>query len=872
MKTCLYCGGNNPDTASVCMICGRDLTTGDHVSRGNGLTSDEDMRKAARLALPRPESPYASLLLLAPALALFLFGLAIIFAPAMEYFYDLKLPEMANVGLFGGGCILISLVMIFLTIIRTANMFRVHMGYQMILREESGDENPLIRCYHRYRERTTSLACLLWLIPVAVFGGLMQMVYLGSVAYYVYIFGIRVALPGVDDPIPYELLLLVGLIFLVVRFVSALRVTLAYKRYDKALQSGDQSGFELVRTGMAAALDAREYPQPETPFIYLLLLPSVLILLLFGCAAAMGTDAVRVLGLLPPVFAHPGGAALLLIMASVALGITALFCFLRRRAVVRGYYEALRMDEETPFSANLEKYAHHQKQACDFYCFLWLLPIGLFLCIMQLFYVGSYARYATLLGRYKFVLPKVSEPLPYVLLSVVAIVFLAILFFVSLNNTLAYRRCDAINRRRHREERERAAEEAAAAEAAAAEAAAEAEAAEEETEGLWGDFEETSAETDDATAGDAAAEDSSLDDFDYFLHTEEEETHVEETPVYALDPLDPLAPLRDIDAYQATPVAATRRAANLHQLCDWFMEFAKSYGYAPELSSARALLAAMATSRVVFVRTRDEASAAFAANLAKFFGSNAPVADVTKAWDSPDFLLFNTTYGSKKASDCLCGMYRAGYAGDAMCAVTLTNAQMGNADLYLTDMLAYAEKPERAGAMTILNEPLSKSRLSAKTEARDGGVAMTVSENIWCLAVSSDATKYAIPAAGYTTGAALAVCLRGKACDPAPAESGAAELSASEFRRLARGVNERYFLPEEQWKKFDRIEAVNDDPNQILDAMLEAVFLPMIARLDPAALGSIDGTAGICETMALSFGADNIPYCMQTLHELGFEA
>ena len=66
--------------------------------------------------------------------------------------------------------------------------------------------------------------------------------------------------------------------------------------------------------------------------------------------------------------------------------------------------------------------------------------------------------------------------------------------------------------------------------------------------------------------------------------------------------------------------------------------------------------------------------------------------------------------------------------------------------------------------------------------------------------------------------------------------------------------------------------AVNNDANQILDAMLEAVFLPMIAGLDPDALGSIDGSAGICETMALSFGADNIPYCMQTLHELGFQA
>jgi hypothetical protein len=174
-----------------------------------------------------------------------------------------------------------------------------------------------------------------------------------------------------------------------------------------------------------------------------------------------------------------------------------------------------------------------------------------------------------------------------------------------------------------------------------------------------------------------------------------------------------------------------------------------------------------------------------------------------------------------------------------------------------------------------------------------------MSENVWCLAVSSDATKYAIPAAGYTTGAALAVCLRGKACEPEAAETAATGLSASAFRRLVRGVTERHFLPEEQWKKFDRIEdflqaragvrfdnrlmrrlenfssaylAVDNDANMILDAMLEAVFLPMIARLDPAVLGSVEGGAGICETMALAFGADNIPYCMQTLHELGFEA
>ena len=65
MKTCLYCGGKNTDSAKICMVCGRDLHTGDHVSRGNGLTDDAEKRAAARLALPRPESSYASLLLLA---------------------------------------------------------------------------------------------------------------------------------------------------------------------------------------------------------------------------------------------------------------------------------------------------------------------------------------------------------------------------------------------------------------------------------------------------------------------------------------------------------------------------------------------------------------------------------------------------------------------------------------------------------------------------------------------------------------------------------------------------------------------------------------------------------------------------------------
>jgi hypothetical protein len=320
----------------------------------------------------------------------------------------------------------------------------------------------------------------------------------------------------------------------------------------------------------------------------------------------------------------------------------------------------------------------------------------------------------------------------------------------------------------------------------------------------------------------------------------------------------------------------------------------------PELSSVRALMAALATSRVVFIRTCDDASATFAKILPQFFGSNAPVMEVTSAWNSVEPLLFNTTLASKRASDGLCGLYRANYVGDIVSMLTLTHVERGSSKDYLKDMLAYSESPEHKCRMQVLDARLSDEKLCAKVEAGDDGVYLPLSQNIWCLAVSDDAKNFYAPSEGYTTGAALTVSLRGKSCDAtndgALASSG---LCASDFARLTRDITDRHFLPEEQWKKFDRVEsflqkragirfdnrlmcrletfssaylAMNDDANQILDAMLEAFFLPMISRLDPGLLDSIEGGAGIRETVALSFGADNVPSCMQMLQELGFEA
>ena len=902
MKTCLNCGSTNLDSASTCTICGKDLHTGEQAASNafDPSSAGQANHSLAVWALPRPENPFASLMLAIPALVLFLLGFMIFLEPSVEWFYDLKLPSVPNVGLYGSILMLAALAFVGAMLVRMIKLFAVRNGYYMILREGGENDHILVNHFKRYRARATKLYFLFWLLPIALIVTLMVFFYMGSFAYGFMIGGVMIPIPDVEDPIPYVSLLAIGLVALLVQFVISARATVAYKRYAKALRGEQVRGLKEVRSGLTAALDARHYPQPEVPTVYLLLIPGVVTLLLIGLAILLAPSMGEFMGVHLPEFLHPLGSGLVVLLASIVLGVTMIVCYRKQKAVNDGYYEALKMDESTPFSMKLEKYAHYQKRVCDPYCFLWLIPAAMFVGIMQFLYVASYAKHALILGKYQFTFPDVEEPLPYVLMSLLSAVFVLILFFSTWSKTRAFRHSDVLNRKRRHEEAIKAAELAEAqAEAAAAE---QADASEEE--GLWGDYSVAVAEDTAAPAGATATgeeEASPLDDFGFFLNADDDAYATNKPAGADADREDTLSPLCGIDAAGVPASVSTRKASNLHQLCDWFMEFAKSNGYEPELSSARALLAAMSTSRVVFVRACDEASEAFAATLAQFFGSNAPVADVTDAWGSSKSLLFTGSYNSKKASDCLCGMYRATYENDSFCTLTLTNAEKASPKNYLADILRYAESPKRTHAIQLLDEPAENLPAHATlTEGADGGVYMNLPANVWCLVMASDGKQFCAPEEGFVTGAALTVSLRGKACEPVVAEDAdTAGLSAEGFRRLTRGITEHNFLPEEQWKKFDRIEkflqdraglrfdnrlmrrlekfsstylAVDNNANQILDAMLEAVFLPWVAQLDPSVLGPVEDGAGICETMALAFGADNIPYCMQALHELGFEA
>lgn len=920
MKTCLFCGGMNKDSATSCILCKRDLHTG---NAGEGAGSP--LNPVSSLSRPQPESPYVSLLLLLPTLVLFLFSAAVKNAAEQRLFFGVHLPRFAHPELAGNLMILGALLFLGIAAWRMVRQFLVMKGFYTVSASGAADESALsVRMYARYQKTACGFYPLLWVLALGMFLGIAQLLYISSYADYVVLFGnIRIHLPIVLEPIPYIFLAVIAMLAVVIQMIVSMGVVVAHRRYRRDCR-------RLVQREMGDAdfslLNARLFPKPLSHLVNLLIVPAILTLFFLAVAFTGGEN----FGAPAIVAGELWGLAML--AAMLVLVVITVKRFVAYKAAGRGYWLAVN-DEDAPVSEGVIqelRNAFHRYQASvhGFKCFLWLIPI-VFFVLFAIYVIMSHIVWAiTLPGGYRMVLPYFDEPTFYVLLPVVSALCLVILFFVSLNTTLNYRRCTNVARARYREEQieaaARAQAEAEAAARAAAEAAAAAEAeAEEEEESLWGDsffgdieeaqtapaeepaaVEETPAEPEETAEPDdlsswmsveadqPAEEAKEEEDLSLWMSASATDVKVDDRRLMALRALSGKA----VHAPRATRVAST-----WSELYEWFMAFAETKGYRPEAASAKELLAAMATGRIVYLHAADEASRSFAVALARFFGSNATAGTVTDAWTSSQSLLCNDEHNVWTDSECLRGMYYARKAPNSFCTLTLSNGSAADAGVYLSDLLDYAESPNRPHSLYVMEE--AQQDLPEGTEYRPaagkraGGVYMDLPANVWCLVVSSeDATVYG-NTAGAETGVALTVTLRGTACEPAPVAEDSEELSVAGFGRMLHGLMEEHFLPEEQWKKFDRVEeflalrtgarfdncmmrrmetfssaylAMEGDLNCVLDAMLEVVFLPLVAAADASLLRPDESGVGIYETVALAFGADTVPGCMRALQAMGF--
>lgn len=620
-----------------------------------------------------------------------------------------------------------------------------------------------------------------------------------------------------------------------------------------------------LRASAPARNPSRYILPPESPWTGLLLLPPILVLYLLGMSVIQGAYQRLMFGIYLPRFKNPHTVGWWIYLVAIALFVAMVWHVVYHIRVRLGYKQLLLNSPNEQHRTHIGLYEQYCKRANRFTCFLWVLP-GFFLGLtLAVSFLSSYAYSVTLLNRWTFILPRMNSTLPYMLLSVLGILFILIRFFVSLNTTLQFRRMDLrIAAEFDASFRTFTAEEPSAAEA---------------------DGEQTPAPLSDVS----------------------DSSNVPDAPAPARTfptvGASLLGPLTDWDAAPAAPLTRLHTARNLGELCDLFHSFAAARGFDPDMASVRALFAALAATKVVCLRPADEASRVLAPLLTEFLTPNRPVAAVDETWISPRSLLYTGTESHETASDALVGLYRAVTDTDTLCVLTLTRADAGFAATYLQELLAYSESPERNYPMLLTSDRPSVSPAAAvfraETPRQNRGLYLDLTPNIRVLALPASEGSVAAPAASYGLGSVMEIHLRGKACEPTAHETAEARLSYADFSRLIHDIPANSFLSEEQWKKFDRLEeflftrvgyrmdnrlarrletfssaalAAGGEVNEVLDAMLEAVILPRLAEWDPAVLQARDGKSGICEAMSLAFGTDNIPHTVKALQKLGFEA
>lgn len=630
--------------------------------------------------------------------------------------------------------------------------------------------------------------------------------------------------------------------------------------------SGTAAPAAPPRTSAPSRTPYRYILPPESPWTGLLLLPPILVLYLLGMSVIQGAYQRLMFGIYLPRFKNPQTVGWWIYLVAIALFVAMVWHVIYHIRARLGYRQLLLNSPQEQHRTHIGLYEQYCKRANRFTCFLWVLP-GLFLGLtLAVSFLSSYAYSVTLLNRWTFILPKMNSTLPYMLLSVLGILFILIRFFVSLNTTLQFRRMDLRI-----------------------------------TAEFDASFQAFTAEEPSAAEADGEQPPAPLSDSSDSSDIPDAPAPARTSPAASASLLSPLTAW---DAAPAAPLTRLHTARNLGELCGLFRSFAAARGFDPDMASVRALFAALAATKVVCLRPADEASRVLASLLAEFLTPNRPVAEVDETWISPRSLLYTGTESHETASDALVGLYRAVTDTDTFCVLTLTRADAGFAATYLQELLAYSESPHQSYPLLLTSDRPSGCPAAAvfRAEAprQNRGLYLDLTPNIRVLALPAAENSVAAPAAGFGLGSVMEIHLRGKACEP-NADSPAAEarLSYADFGRLIHDISANSFLSEEQWKKFDRLEeflfnrvgyrmdnrlarrleifssaalAAGGEVNEVLDAMLEAVILPLLAEWDPAVLQARDGKSGICEAMYLAFGADNIPHTVKALQKLGFEA
>ena len=239
----------------------------------------------------------------------------------------------------------------------------------------------------------------------------------------------------------------------------------------------------------------------------------------------------------------------------------------------------------------------------------------------------------------------------------------------------------------------------------------------------------------------------------------------------------------DVDFDESEEEITFTEHISLAEICSNFREFALSYGVNIEITSVRALVSAMAASKLVILKAANsEVMPDFLEALSAYFGSPAPT-ETWPDWNNRNDLMWTLEGDRYVVSPFANAVHGAEKNPAKLCAAILTAVSFDNLTSYFGDFVAYANHPSEEHELTISEELTFKlpANMTYFLVPEDGAAANLQRELV---------------------NASMCVDLVLSRADRG-AEVEVKNVARAEFLDLIKTSREEAFLPEKIWKKLD---------------------------------------------------------------------
>lgn len=262
---------------------------------------------------------------------------------------------------------------------------------------------------------------------------------------------------------------------------------------------------------------------------------------------------------------------------------------------------------------------------------------------------------------------------------------------------------------------------------------------------------------------------------------DDEPTQEEETPAFTYD----------IGFTEGTRQQINfRNDVSFPELCDNFRAYCLSWGVDVDPSSVRALLSAMAASKLVFVDVKNKAALSeFTVALGTYF-QGADVTEASENWKSPADLFWVTEGDKYTASGFVNSVYAAERTPDKNAVALITRVRTENVRDWFGDVIRYALYPAEKHIL----------KLNDTTQ-------VVLPHNLHYLLFTENGCEGLSPdLAAASVQIELSIAAAAAPGEPTEIKP----VSRRAFDELVVQAREQYYLPETVWKKWDAMaEAIN---------------------------------------------------------------